>query len=93
MTEALFWELAASCGAVLFTASTFGQWFKIKETGSVANLSVIQWLGYSVASLVFVMFYLQMGAYIMASVSTVGTVLNVAILIRVAQGNKPQQTV
>lgn len=77
-------QLAASVAATTFTASMACQWIELEEVPVAQGLSLLQWIGFTLASLIFVIFYCHLEQFAMATISAFGMLMcaRIAWLIR-----------
>ena len=75
-----FWEVLVSAAAMFFNLGYIGQVVKTYKTQEVSCLSLFQWVGFCLASLVFVGFYLHLKLWIMSAVSAFGLICCLVML-------------
>jgi len=66
------YQIAASCAVIFYNMGIYAQWRKLEECEFVHGISLFQWVGATIATAVFVIFYIHLGQYAMAALSIAG---------------------
>jgi len=67
------WQVMGSIAATAFTLGFIDQLRLTLKTRKVDGVSILQWVVFSLASLMFTMYYIHLEQWLMATVSLFGT--------------------
>jgi len=88
----MLWELTASVGAMFFNVGLFTQASRIYNDSSlVFGQVLLQWALFTIASFIFVAYYIHLAQYIMAGVSTLGALCCLYISYKIISYKPIQQ--
>jgi len=76
-----YWQVCGSLAAVAFTIGFVDQVRKTYKTRNVDGLSLVQWLVFAGASLMFTAYYIHLQQWLMVLVSAFGTVCCLLIVL------------
>jgi len=77
------WQLAATAAAMLFNASFISQVRITYKNRDVQGLSLSQWLGFAIGTMVFIGFYANLHQWLMVSVSVLGLVCTISMCLMI----------
>jgi len=77
------WQLSGSLAALAFTIGFIDQIRMTHKTQDVTGLSVLQWMVFATASMIFAAYYVHLEQWMMVAVSVFGTLCCLLMLIMI----------